>query len=87
MGLLRALYRPERSLLREPLRWRSLLRLRFLSRLLLLFLPFFLSRLLLLLFLEPGLRLLLRLLLFLKHVTTLLSLCRVKTHLEIKLIT
>lgn len=72
MGLLRALYLPERSLLRERLRWRSLLRLLFLSRLLLLFLPFFLSLslLLLLLFLEPGLRLLLRLLLFLKLFTT-----------------
>lgn len=70
MGLLRALYRPDRSLLRERLRWRSLLRLRFFSRLLLLFLLFFLSLLLLLLllFLEPGLRLLLRLLLFLKCV-------------------
>lgn len=72
MGLLRALYLPDRSLLRERLRCRSLLRLLFLSRLLLLFLPFFLSLslLLLLFFLEPGLRLLLRLLLFLKLFTT-----------------
>lgn len=98
MGLLRALYRPDRSLLRERLRWRSLLRLRFLSRLRLLFLPFFLSLLLLLLFLEPGLRLLLRLLFFLEinknmktHVTTvLMCLCKVnnsklQTHTLIKI--
>lgn len=72
MGLRRGLYLPARSLLLERLRWRSLLRLLFLSRLRLLFLPFFLSLLLLLLFLfrEPGLRLLLRLFLFLKYVTT-----------------
>lgn len=71
MGLRRGLYLPARSLLLERLRWRSLLRLFFLSRLRLLFLPFFLSLLLLLLFRfrEPGLRLRLRLFLFLKHVT------------------
>lgn len=72
MGLRRGLYLPARSLLLERLRCRSLLRLLFLSRLRLLFLPFFLSLLLLLLFffLEPGLRLLLLLFLFLKFVTT-----------------